>query len=325
MNWINSCIKTASARFKFARNLFRAIRGGSLFFENKCVTFFLWLAHLTRTEFELRDWINSYYDDFYNRRNYSKEVAKVLSKKIVYLDVGARGGVLLIAHKYAQFLESILCEPEKIEAERLRIKGYRVIDKVLYKSAGKITLYETRYPAASSVYKPNGPYLDFYNADPVNIARSEVLKMTELPCSTVGLELEALKVTELDFLKIDTQGAELDILQGLGNFRPLVMQVEIEYLPMYHDIPTAYEICQYLFERGYIPFSLTTSHSKILCPIWGDAYFMPSWAHPKGLELIRAREEQYIALMLMFGQIKILQFVNEKIGLKNKEFVRGLN
>ncbi len=325
MNGINSCIKAMSARFKMARRCFRTVRNMCLFLESKCVGFFLWVSHVTRTEFDLRNWINQHYDDFYLRRNYSREVAKVLSEKLIHLDVGARGGVLPVSHKYGQFFDIILCEPEPVEADRLQKKGYRVIPKALYRSAGKIILYETPNEAGSSIYRPQGPYLDFYNPDPAHIAQYDVANRTEISCSTIALELEALKIAELDFLKIDTQGAELDILMGLGNYRPLVMEVEVEYLPMYHDRPNAYQVCQHLYELGYIPFSLTSHHARTLCPTFGDGYFMPSWAHPKGLELIRAREEKYIALMLMFGQVKILQFVNEKIGLRNKGFVVTLN
>ena len=52
---------------------------------------------------------------------------------------------------------------------------------------------------------------------------------------------------------------------------------------------------------------------------------MPSWVEPEGIKLIQSREEKYIALMLMFGQGKILKFVNKKIRLKNKGFIESLN
>ena len=39
-----------------------------------------------------------------------------------------------------------------------------------------------------------------------------------MDCDTIENLLSSLKVKELDYLKIDTQGAELEILKGLGNF-----------------------------------------------------------------------------------------------------------
>lgn len=217
MKDLNEWIKATSAKSKKARDCFRTIRYICLDLESACVGFFLWVAHVTRTEFDLRNWINAQYDDFYLRRNFSGELAKILNGKIMHLDVGARGDILPICHKYNQSFDIILCEPEPVEADRLQQKGYRVIPKALYRSVGKIILYETPCESGSSIYRPQGPYLDFYDPDPVNNAQYAVVRKTEIPCSTIALELEALKIAGLDFLKIDTQGAELDILMGLEN------------------------------------------------------------------------------------------------------------
>jgi FkbM family methyltransferase len=307
-----------SAKFAWSRQMF-------FFIESWCVRFFLWVACVTRTEFDLRNWINTYYDNFYLRRDYTKQVAAILKEKLVHLDVGARGGVLEIVKKYAAFFEAILCEPEPVEADNIRRNGHRVIGMPLYKHPGKVKFYETHRPSGSSIYRPQGPFMFFYYPDKEYFDSYAVKKTSLIECSTISDELKKLDMPELDFLKIDTQGAELDILEGLGDFRPLVMQVEVEYLPMYHDMANAYQICQYLFELGYIPFALTSHHARTLCPTWGDGFFMPNWTHPKGVELIRAREEKYIALMLMFGQVKILQFVAQEINLKNKVFISELN
>ena len=36
--------------------------------------------------------------------------------------------------------------------------------------------------------------------------------------------LTELNIESLDYLKIDTQGAEFEILQGLGKYRPLLIK-----------------------------------------------------------------------------------------------------
>ena len=35
-------------------------------------------------------------------------------------------------------------------------------------------------------------------------------------------QLSELNINNLDYLKIDTQGAELEILKGIGKYRPLL-------------------------------------------------------------------------------------------------------
>ena len=291
------------------------------YFLEKSIDFIIFLSECARTECELRNYTNRCFDEYYLRRDYSRLISKICVEKIIHLDVGARGGPLSIVQKYSKFFDITLCEPAKEEAEHLRKKGYKVIDKALFKEVGEIVLFETRMPHGSSIYRPQGPYLDFYNADPNYISLYDTVRETTMECSTISQELTDLKISELDFLKLDTQGSELDILMGLGNYRPLLIVTEIEYLPFYHGRPNAYEACQYLFKLGYIPFSLTSPAVRTLCPTYGDGYFMPSWVESRGIELIRSREEKYIALMLMFGQKKILKFVNNKIELKNKDFI----
>lgn len=307
------------------RKFLRISKKIARYFLEKTANVIIFLSELARIRFELRSYINRRCDDYCLRQDYSKLISKIFTGKIIHLDVGASGGPIAIVQKYSSLFEMILCEPAKEEAEHLRKKEYKVIDKALFKATGEVTLFETRLPYGSSIYKPQGPYLDFYNPDPSYVSLFDIVRETIVKCSTISKELSDLKVSELDFLKLDTQGSELDILKGLGDYRPLMIMTEIEYLPLYHGQPNAYEVCQYLFKLGYIPFALTSSPSPTLCPIYGDGYFMPSWVESAGIELIRSREEKYIALMLMFGQGKILKFANKKIELKNKKFIESLD
>lgn len=317
-----SIAKIIISKSRLAKKLLKSLQRFSVFLSRKIMEMTIAFSELTRTEFELRHYINLFYDNYYMRRDYSSLILNILKEKLIHLDVGSRKGPLHIVQKYSNFMEIIMVEPEREEANDQRKRGFAVIEKPLFKKSGEVTFLETRFPACSSIYMPQGPYLDFINPDPGHISQHDVVKKTTMECSTISEELINLNVPELDFLKIDTQGSELDILMGLKDYRPLIIQVEMQYLPVYHDVPNAYQICQYLFERGYIPFSLTTHHINTLCPIEGDGYFMPSWVAPLGIELIRSREQKYIALMLMFGQTEILKFVNQKIQLKNQNFIQ---
>ena len=39
-------------------------------------------------------------------------------------------------------------------------------------------------------------------------------------CDTLSENLKELSIEHLDYLKIDTQGSELEILKGIGDYRP---------------------------------------------------------------------------------------------------------
>jgi len=316
--------KNTKLKVSFSRKCLRSAKKLALFFLKKIVNFIMFCSEWSRTEFELRNYINRYNDEYYLRRNYSKCISEINFGKLIHLDIGSLGGPLEIVQKYSDYFEIIMCEPIKEEADKLRQEGYKIIEKPMYKESREVTFFETQLSAGSSIYKPKGPYLDFYNPDPDYLALYDTVKETSMLCSTISEELSQLKVGELDFLKLDTQGSELDILKGTGHYRPLIIMTEVQYLPFYDGVPSTYEVCQYLIDLGYIPFVLTSSLARTLCPTYGDGIFMPSWVEPKGVELIRSREEKYIALMLMFGQIEILKFVNKKIKLKNQSFIESL-
>ncbi len=281
-----------------------------------------WMCEAVGRGARLRVLFDHWCDDFYLRRDRSQALAGILKDKVVHLDVGASGGLMPVARKYAGFLDVILCEPDAEESAALRAKGFVTIDRPLYREPRKVPFFETKMLEGSSIYKPLGPYMDFYNSDPAYLDLYRTVKTHEFDCSTIAIELKRLGIPALDFLKIDTQGAELDIVKGLGDYRPLIIFAELQYLPMYEGCPTAFQVCDHLYGLGYIPAFLTSHPTRANCTVWGDGLFMPSWVDPRGVNMILAREEKYIALMMMFGQIEVLKFVAEKLQLKNRDFIK---
>ena len=323
---VNSKYKKGSTMMllSFCKMVYRRYVRILRYFLEKMTKIIVWLSTIIGQGGHIVGYFERQCEDMFLRRDYSKEIGEIVKNGIVNLDIGARGGALEIVQKYSRFFKIVMCEPEKQEANRLRKLGHTVIDKAISGQTGEATFYECRLPAGSSLYKPQGPYLDFYNPDPNYMSLYDVINTSRIECITVSEALSDLNIPTLDFLKIDTQGAELDILMSLENYMPIIIMCELQWLPLWKDVPNANEVMQYLYDLGYIPFQLN-HHCRALCPIIGDGFFMPSWVHPAGKKLIRLREEKYIALMLMFGQIEILKFVNDKIGLENKEFVESLD
>ena len=73
-----------------------------------------------------------------------------------------------------------------------------------------------------------------------------------IECDTIESNLKNLKIENIDYLKIDTQGAELEILKGLGNYKPLLIKCETQIFPMYKEVPGWTELLDYLNILNYI-------------------------------------------------------------------------
>lgn len=71
---------------------------------------------------------------------------------------------------------------------------------------------------------------------------------------------------EVDFLKIDTQGAELMILQNAGHVldETLVIQIELRTLPSYQGEPSLAEVWHWLESNSYQMHNIVDSNSSFM-------------------------------------------------------------
>ena len=162
------------------------------------------------------------------------------------------------------------------------------------------------------MYKPNKNVFDLYNLKKKNFSLFDVSEEIEVECTTIKESLNKLNLKHLDFLKIDTQGAELEILKGLGNYFPLLMKIEAQIIPMYENIPNWGELINYMSNLNYMTceWSEIGNHAT-RSPAEMDILFIPKYLSDFGKKLILSRESEFICLMLIFGQIKLLQIISE--------------
>ena len=136
-----------------------------------------------------------------------------------------------------------------------------------------------------SLYKPNEALLSKYN-------QLEVAKLqAEYPIKVTSLDsfVKNHQIDTIDFVKIDVQGAELDIFKGgVKALEDVVLIVtEVEFVPLYIDQPLIGDICQYLMKQGYMLHKLFEFGSRSLKPVvlqndpysgsqilWADAIFI---------------------------------------------------
>jgi len=250
--------------------------------------------------------------------NYSNLVSKLLlNEKIVALDVGAQGGFNenIFPKKYNDFFSPIMVEPIKDEADKLKKENYKVISKGLWSNncVKKLYIMKKRL-GSSSLYKPNKDAYALYDLKKKNYPSFEVSNEIDIECTTIKESLNNLNIKKLDFLKIDTQGAEIEILKGLGNYLPLLLKIEVQIVPMYENIPDWSELINHLYKLNYMTCEWEeignhATHS----PVEMDMLFIPNYLNHAGKELIMSRKKKFISLMLIFGQIKLLQIISTKL------------
>ena len=256
--------------------------------------------------------------------NFKEHIENLLkNNKITALDVGAQGGFNsdnFFPNQYNQYFQSILVEPIKDEANKFKGQKF-VINKGLWSNKEKKNLYvlDNRL-GSSSMYMPNEEAFDLHRIKKKDFQNYKVTRTIQIDCDTISNQLSELNIKMLDYLKIDTQGAELEILKGIGSFRPLFLKIEAHFFSIYKNTPSWHELVNFLYEMNYvlIDWKGIGSHSTRI-PVEVDMIFIPNFDNDSGKELIKANIEKFTSLMLIFGQLKILQVILKRFKISDNK------
>ena len=176
------------------------------------------------------------------------------------VDVGARGKARSPLNLRAPFARFYACEPESEAAGQVAAKlkesapwrDVSIFTEALASKEGDTTLYVTQRPGLSSLLLPNEPLVTRYYSD----GEFSVARTASVRTITLDRAAERYGFQDACFVKLDTQGSELDILQsGERLLRESVIgiYVEVEFQPLYSGQPLFAEVDSYL--RG-LNFSL---------------------------------------------------------------------
>jgi FkbM family methyltransferase len=271
--------------------------------------------------------INFLNDKSYNSNNFynfSNTIKNILNdQKIVSLDVGAQGGFnsdKFFPSKYNIFFENILIEPIKSEAEKL-MNDKRILNKGLWSKQDKKKLYILgNRLGSSSMYEPDKKKFDLHNVKEENYKNYDVTKTTEIECDSINNLLSELNIKNLDYLKVDTQGAELEILNGIGNYRPLLIKIETHIFSMYKDVPSWHKLLNHLYELNYVVIDWKgIGEHNTRVPAEMDMILIPNFNNNEGKNLIINSKEKFISLLLIFGQLNLLKLILKRFNIDNKE------
>ncbi|MHC4728169.1 MAG: FkbM family methyltransferase [Planctomycetota bacterium] len=147
------------------------------------------------------------------------------------------------------------------------------------------------YNMTSSLYEPNTNLLEKFQ----NL--SELVQVVErTTVSTKRLD-DIDEVQNADYLKIDVQGAEVDVFNGAENLLAEIMIVhtEVEFVPLYINQPLFAEVDQTLRKHGFLfhkffrgaitgrtfkPLIVNSNTNQALSQaLWSDAIFVKNFLH----------------------------------------------
>lgn len=159
------------------------------------------------------------------------------------------------------------------------------IPLALSNTEGKATLYVTKNPGCSSLYPPSEEHIKRFDGDSEQLG---IKSTVDLYTTTLEKFCTDEGIKEIDFLHLDVQGAELNVLQGADgilNNSVLGLVTEVEFTEIYTGQPLFSDVDIYLRNQGLTLFDLANiyhgcrseipvisqSHPGVL--IWSDAFY----------------------------------------------------
>jgi FkbM family methyltransferase len=162
------------------------------------------------------------------------------------IDVGAHdGNWTRLARRIFPDASILMIEPLSSKAESLRaladsLERTSFVDALLGAEAGRtVTFYEAG--TGSSVHREQSN-----------------VEFKETSLKTSRLDDVAVQLDGPIFLKLDVQGAELEILDGGSKTldRSDLVQLEVALLPYNEGAATFLQVIEYLDQRGFVPFDI---------------------------------------------------------------------
>jgi len=186
-------------------------------------------------------------------------------KPLVVADIGCRWGFaerfLTVPDKEGFKIYGF--DPDEEECRRLQ-QAYKDIPEgivtcvpiALAGQEGMRNLYITKQPACSSLHPPIQYLAERY---PTLSNDIKLDKITTVNVTTIEKWAAAHNVDYIDYLKIDTQGSELEILTGAGALLESVrcIDIEVEFNPIYEGQTTFGETDMWLRSKGFTLWRLS--------------------------------------------------------------------
>lgn len=249
---------------------------------------------------------------------------------ITVVDVGTRGGIPGELEPLVRHIHLVAIEPDPHEAARLKeivgglgLRSVVVLAMAAGPAGGEFTLNITREPGKSSLFEPNWEVLQRYAQE----RDYEVTRRQPVRTRSLGQILAEQGIHEVDFLKLDVQGFELEVLKTLSEEQCrhlLLIETEVEFVELYSGQPLFRHIDEHLSASGFEMFNLIRVFANYHGGRWapygrgqlqfGEAYYLRT-----RLELLSVRQIAkliFLSAFYGFNDYGYFQFLRHEAPLR---------
>ena len=199
-------------------------------------------------------------------------------------------------------LDPKLCE----ELNRHAAPRVRYYPAAIGKTEERRPLYNTAHPMCTSLYRPDERYSDLFH----DLEDARLKGVGEAATMSLDRFVADHGLGDIDFLKIDVQGAELDVFQGGANAlrSALFIVCEVEFVPIYERQPLFGDVDAWLRARGMQFHKFLGMGGRVMKPLavqgstlypaqfmWSDAVFVRDY-----FALDALSGEQLLKLAVLF-------------------------
>jgi FkbM family methyltransferase len=210
-------------------------------------------------------------EEVYSNKRFSLLLKQILGaeNRLSVVDIGGAVNLQPHWHRFHQVADYIVYEPHPQSYKELMerkgsgnyYKSFHYLNQALSGQGGERTLYITNVPTGSSLLPPKkGSIVDYPGNSYLYPLREEKLLTTTLRDS-----LNEAQVKRVDGIKLDTQGTELEIIQGMDADRLaelLFVEMEVSVAQSYEGSETCLEdVIPWMRKHGLTLFDLRTNRS----------------------------------------------------------------
>jgi len=172
---------------------------------------------------------------------------------IIVTDIGARGGHLGELAGLKQYLKYYGYDADTKECARLAasaVSGFvdhRILPYYVGKEDGPVNFNIYRSPGDSSRLQPNERFQKEFNP---NLVIEQEVQVDSARLDTI---IRKEKLDWPDFIKLDTQGTELEILHSspISVSNAMLVETEVEFIEMYQGQHLYHDVAAYMYDKGF--------------------------------------------------------------------------